>query len=334
MSRTAVVILNYNGAQLLRQFLPSVIEYSRNATVIVVDNNSIDQSAQVMQELFPQISFIRLDKNYGYCGGYNHALQKIDFDYCVLLNRDVEVSTHWLEPMVRLMDSDASVAAIQPKILSFKQKNLFEHAGAGGGFIDKFGYPFCRGRIFDTVENDQGQYNDVREVFWASGACLMVRTSLFQKFGGFDEDFFAHMEEIDLCWKFQRMSAKVLYCGQSSVYHLGAGTLGYAAPQKTYLNFRNGLSLLLKHLNPGEVIWKLATRILLDWIAAFHFLFKGSLGNFAAILRAHYSFFIQLNRDLRKRRRLRRDFPTYNSRHVYTGSVVWDHFVKGRKPMV
>jgi GT2 family glycosyltransferase len=334
MSRTAVVILNYNGAQLLRQYLPSVIQHSQEATIIVADNNSTDASQQVMLEQYPEITFIRLDQNYGYCGGYNRALAKVNADYCVLLNSDVEVSAGWLQPMIDLMDSDGAIAAVQPKVLSHRQKNKFEYAGAGGGFIDTLGYPFCRGRVFDSVEEDHGQYDDVREVFWATGACLMVRTSMFTKFNGFDEDFFAHMEEIDLCWKFQRTGARVMYCGKSTVYHLGAGTLGYAAPQKTYLNFRNGLSVLLKHLNTSELFYKLPLRIVLDWIAAVQFLLKGKAGNFSAILRAHYNFLVFMNRDLRKRRVLHRHFPTYCTTNIYRGSVVIDHYMKGKQPVV
>lgn len=334
MSRTAVVILNYNGEQLLQQFLPSVIQHSTEATIIVADNNSTDSSIEVMRKMFPQITLILLDNNYGYCGGYNRVLKDIDADYCILLNSDVEVTAGWLAPMIDLMDRDPSVAAVQPKVLSYHHKNKFEYAGAGGGFIDVLGYPFCRGRIFNDIEEDRGQYNDIKEVFWATGACFMVRTSMFRKFEGLDEDFFAHMEEIDLCWKFQRTSARVMYCGQSTVYHLGAGTLGYAKPQKTYLNFRNGLSLLLKHLNSSELWYKLPIRFILDWIAALQFLVKGQGGNFNAILRAHYNFITELNRDLRKRRMLRRYFPSYSKAHIYPGSVVWDHFIRHRKPVV
>lgn len=331
MSRTAVVILNYNGEKLLTQFLPSVIQHSSGADVIVADNNSSDESIHFIKTFYPNVRIIQLDDNYGYCGGYNRALRQVDADYYVLLNSDIEVTPHWLTPMISLLDNNDDIAAVQPKVLSFHHKHTFEHAGAGGGFIDTLGYPFCRGRVFDYVEDDHGQYNDEREVFWATGACLMIRSDSFKRFGGFDEDFFAHMEEIDLCWKLHRTNQKVFYCGKSTIYHVGAGTLGYRNPRKTYLNFRNGLSLLLKHLNPSELIYKIPLRLCLDWLAAIQFLFKAQPGNFTAILKAHYHALLHLNRDLRKRKELRRLLPTYSDRMMYKGIVVVDFFVRGRK---
>lgn len=331
MSRTAVVILNYNGEKLLTQFLPSVIQHSSGADVIVADNNSSDESIHFIKTFYPNVRIIQLDDNYGYCGGYNRALRQVDADYYVLLNSDIEVTPHWLTPMISLLDNNDDIAAVQPKVLSFHHKHTFEHAGAGGGFIDTLGYPFCRGRVFDYVEDDHGQYNDEREVFWATGACLMIRSDSFKRFGGFDEDFFAHMEEIDLCWKLHRTNQKVFYCGKSTIYHVGAGTLGYRNPRKTYLNFRNGLSLLLKHLNPSELIYKIPLRLCLDWLAAIQFLFKAQPGNFTAILKAHYHVLLHLNRDLRKRKELRRLLPTYSDRMMYKGIVVVDFFVRGRK---
>lgn len=331
MSRTAVVILNFNGEKLLRQFLPSVVQHSSGAEIIIADNNSTDQSVFFLKQSYPTLRIIQLDRNYGYCGGYNRALSQVNADYYVLLNSDIEVTPEWLTPMISLLDRDANVAAVQPKMLSYHNKNKFEHAGAGGGFIDTLGYPFCRGRVFDYVEEDKGQYDDEREIFWATGACLMIRSEAFEKFGGFDEDFFAHMEEIDLCWKLQRTTQKIFYCGKSTVYHVGAGTLGYSHPRKTYLNFRNGLTLLLKHLGPRELFYKLPLRILLDWIAAFQFLLKGEPKNFAAVIRAHYNSLLNLNRDLRKRRAIRQYFPSYCSAMIYPGSVVVDYFVRGKK---
>ncbi len=233
MSRTAVVILNYNGEKLLRDFLPSVVQYSGSAEVIVADNGSTDGSVACLEQMFPAVKLIRLDHNYGFCGGYNRALQQVDADYYVLLNSDVEVTAGWLGPMVALLDKQPAVAAVQPKILAWARKDLFEYAGAGGGYIDFLGYPFCRGRMFKTVETDNGQYNDSRPIFWATGACLMIRREAYHRFGGLDEDFFAHMEEIDLCWKLQRANAQIWYEGQSTVYHVGAGTLGYESPRKT-----------------------------------------------------------------------------------------------------
>ena len=331
MSRTAVVILNYNGEKLLRQFLPSVIQYSSEAEIIVADNNSSDRSISFLQQTFPQIRIIQLDKNYGFCGGYNRALKEVVADYYVLLNSDIEVTSEWLGPMASILDHDPTIAAVQPKVLSYHNKNKFEHAGAAGGFIDVLGYPFCRGRIFDYVEEDHGQYNDQREVFWATGACLMIRAEAFKKFGGFDEDFFAHMEEIDLCWKLQRTGQKVFYCGKSTIYHVGAGTLSYRNPRKVFLNFRNGLSLLFKHLNTGELVYKLPLRILLDVIAAFLFLIKGDAGSFAAVLRAQVKFLFSLRRELRKRQEIRNALPTYSDAMIYKGSVVVDYFLKGKR---
>ena len=331
MSQTAVVILNYNGEKLLQQFLPSVIQYSSEAEIIIADNNSSDRSISFVQQTFPQIRIIQLDRNYGFCGGYNRALQQVMANYYVLLNSDIEVTSQWLDPMISLLDNDPSVAAVQPKVLSYHNKNKFEHAGAAGGFIDALGYPFCRGRIFDYVEEDQGQYNDQREVFWATGACLMIRSEVFKKFGGFDEDFFAHMEEIDLCWKLQRTGQKVFYCGKSTIYHVGAGTLSYSNPKKVFLNFRNGLSLLFKHLNAGELLYKLPLRILLDVIAAFQFLIKGEARSFAAVIRAQGKFLFNLGSDLKKRREVRKAFPGYSNAMIYKGSVVLDYFLKGKR---
>ena len=331
MSRTAIVILNYNGEKLLQQFLPSVIQHSSEAEIIIADNNSSDRSISFVQQTFPEIRIIQLDRNYGFCGGYNRALQQVVANYYVLLNSDIEVTSQWLSPMISLLDNDPTIAAVQPKVLSYHNKNKFEHAGAAGGFIDALGYPFCRGRIFDYVEEDQGQYNDQREVFWATGACLMIRSEAFKKFGGFDEDFFAHMEEIDLCWKLQRTGQKVFYCGKSTIYHVGAGTLSYQNPKKVFLNFRNGLSLLFKHLNAGELIYKLPLRTLLDVIAAVRFLLKGEAGSFAAVIRAQGKFLFNLPRDLRKRQEVRKNAPTYPAAMIYKGSVVLDYFLKGKR---
>ena len=331
MSRTAVVILNYNGEKLLQQFLPSVLKFSAEAEIIIADNNSSDHSMEFVRQNFPQIRTIQLDQNYGFCGGYNKALKQVVADYYVLLNSDIEVTPQWLAPMIHLLDHNLSVAAVQPKVLSYHNKNKFEHAGAAGGYIDSLGYPFCRGRVFDYVEEDHGQYNDQREIFWATGACLMIRSEVFRKFDGFDEDFFAHMEEIDLCWKLQRSKQKVFYCGSSTIYHVGAGTLSYRNPKKVFLNFRNGLSLLVKHLNTGELIYKLPLRIALDVIAAFQFLSKGDGRSFAAVIRAHGKFLLNLSNELKKRKELRETLPTYPKTMIYKGSVVVDYFLKGQR---
>lgn len=331
MSRTAVVILNYNGEKLLQQFLPSVIQHSAEAEIIIADNRSTDHSMLFVRQTFPQVRIIQLDQNYGYCGGYNRALKQVDADYYVLLNSDIEVTPHWLTPMIDLLDHNPSIAAVQPKVRSYQNKNKFEHAGAGGGFIDALGYPFCRGRVFDYVADDKGQYNDEREVFWATGACLMIRSEVFKTFGGFDEDFFAHMEEIDLCWKVHRTKMKVFYCGRSTIYHVGAGTLSYRSSRKVFLNFRNGLSLLFKHLDTGELFYKLPIRMILDVLAAIQFLLKGQGGNFIAVLRAHFKFLLNLPRDLRKRRDIRRTYPSYSDAMIYKGSVVVDYFLRNKR---
>lgn len=331
MSRTAVVILNYNGEKLLPEFLPSVIRFSGSAEVIVADNASTDRSLMILKERFPSVRVIQLDQNYGFCGGYNRALAQVAADYFVLLNSDVEVTEHWLEPLTEILDRDKSIGAVQPKILSYREKNLFEYAGAGGGFVDQLGYPFCRGRILNTIETDTGQYNDTRQIFWATGACILIRAQLYFEAGGLDDDFFAHMEEIDLCWKLQRRGVKVFYCGQSTVYHLGAGTLGYSNPRKTYLNFRNGLSLIFKHLDTGELVYKLPLRFFLDWAAALMFLFKGDTEHAKAVLTAHWDFARSLRSNVAKRREVRSKYPAYSRSAIYPGLILLRYFLMGKR---
>ncbi len=331
MSHTAVVILNYNGEKLLQQFLPSVIQHSHQAEIIVADNGSTDQSLAILARDFPSVRIVALDKNYGFCGGYNHALKQVEADYYVLLNSDVEVTPGWLESTVRLLDNNKEIAAVQPKVLSFRQKNKFEYAGAAGGLIDSLGYPFCRGRIFAHVEEDKGQYNDEVEIFWATGACMIIRSKLYHQFQGLDEDFFAHMEEIDLCWKLHRAGYKIYYSGKSTVYHVGASTLDYNSPRKTYLNFRNGLSLIFKHLSSSEMIYKLPVRILLDWLAAFIFLIRFQPRNTLAVLRAHLHFFRNLSRDKAKRRAIHKEYPTYPRSVISKGIILVDYYLMGRK---
>jgi GT2 family glycosyltransferase len=331
MTKLAVVILNYNGEKLLPQFLPSVIQHSSPAEIIVIDNGSTDRSLNILRDEFPSVRLIVLDKNYGFCGGYNFGLKQVEAEYFVLLNSDVEVTPRWLDPMIALAESNASIAAIQPKILAYSVKDQFEYAGAGGGYIDVLGYPFCRGRLFTYVEKDKGQYNDTREVFWASGACLMIRAKTYHQFQGLDEDFFAHMEEIDLCWKINRTQQKVFYCGQSTVYHLGAGTLGYESPRKTYLNFRNGLTLLFKHLDTVELFYKLPMRIALDWLAAIVFLTTGRAANAGSVLKAHIDFAAGLSAHRHKRRAIRSTYPTYRRNSIYTSMIVLDYYLRGKR---
>lgn len=331
MTSVAVVILNYNGEKLLPQFLPSVIQHSPEAKIFVADNGSDDRSVPLLQKEFPQVGVIALGANYGFCGGYNKALSGIAADYFVLLNSDVEVTGGWLRPLKALLDENPQIASVQPKILSYRRKGLFEYAGAGGGFLDALGYPFCRGRVFDHVEEDLGQYDDERAVFWASGACMMIRSEKFREHGGFDEDFFAHMEEIDLCWKLNRSQNLVYYSGKSRVYHLGAGTLGYQHPRKTYLNFRNGLMLIFKHMDTGELFYKLPARMALDWLAALFFVFKGQFRNAWSVLRAHIGFLGQMRRLKGKRRKIREQHPAYPRSHIRAGLIIFDYYLFRRK---
>src|ERR1044071_7927501 len=291
MNQIAVVILNYNGKAHLEKFLPGVVRYSPEARIVVADNGSTDDSLTYITKYFPGVEIIDNGSNLGFCGGYNHALKKVSAEYFLLLNNDVEVTEGWLKPLLDILGRDQNIAAVQPKILAYRQKNRFEYAGAGGGLIDALGYPFCRGRIFDTTEEDHGQYNDTLPVFWATGACLMIRSKLFHELGGFDEDFFAHMEEIDLCWRLKRRGHKIYYCGSSTVYHLGGGTLAAGNPTKTYYNFRNGLDMLIKNQSGGQLLWKLPLRLALDWVAAVKFLL-GTPAHAWAVMRAHgYVFF-------------------------------------------
>ena len=331
MNKTAVVILNYNGRELLRQFLPSVIQFSSSAKIIVADNHSTDGSVDVVRSEFPSIEIIQLPRNLGYCGGYNFALKEVEAEYYVLLNSDVEVTEGWLDPIIGLMRSNRSIAAAQPKIRSYRNQTQFEYAGAAGGFIDTLGYPFCRGRMFNSLETDTGQYNDSIPVFWATGACMVVNATIFHEMGGLDEDFFAHMEEIDLCWKLHRFGYEVYSVGKCHVYHLGGGTLSKSNPNKTYLNFRNGLSLIFRHLGPGELTWKLPLRMVMDWCAALSFLFAGSGKDALAVAKAHVHFLLRLPKEFRKRKALVVPFNDLMAVPIYRHMVVIDYFLKGRK---
>ncbi len=330
MTNVAVVILNYNGSKLLKRFLPSVIQFSERARVIIADNGSSDDSVEVIRKDFPSIELIMIPENLGFCGGYNRALKSVEAEYYILLNSDVEVTPGWIDPMRELLDNRPDVASVQPKILSQRNKELFEYAGAGGGFIDSLGYPFCRGRLFYALETDHHQFDDQKEIFWSSGACMMIRSVRFREMGGFDEDFFAHMEEIDLCWRLQRAGHKIYYQGLSTVYHVGGGTLSAANPRKTYFNFKNGLSLLFKNLPAHELALKLPVRIVLDWVAALKFTLSGAYRDGGAVLKAHLHFFSRLKRETR-RRGLTRQFGFRKPDTRYTGLVVWDFFILGKR---
>ena len=329
MKRVAVVILNYNGKKFLEEFLPNVIENTNPALadIVVADNASTDGSVEFMCERFPEIRLIDNGSNGGFATGYNLALRQIEAEYYVLLNSDIEVTPHWIEPVIELMDADKQIAACQPKILSFYEKNKFEYAGASGGFIDKYGYPFCRGRVFQHLEEDKGQYDDVCEVFWATGACLFVRADLFLKHGGLDDTFFAHMEEIDFCWRMKNLGYKIYCCPQSKVYHIGGGTLPKSSARKTYLNFRNNLSLLYKNLPSNRVFWVIAYRIMLDWVAAIKFLCEGSVADFWAVTRAHFAFYCRI-REIRK---LRKSLHNHQVGQMYQRNIVFDNYLRGKK---
>ncbi len=327
MSRVAVVILNYNGKELLKKFLPSVIQFSSDARIVVADNNSSDGSQTFLTSEFPSVELIPIASNLGFCGGYNFALSRVTADYYVLLNSDVEVTANWLTPMTSLLDRDPGIAAVQPKILSYREKDKFEYAGAAGGYVDTLGYPFCRGRIFEVTEVDNGQFDDTVPVFWATGACMVVRANLYHSMGGLDEAFFAHMEEIDLCWRFNRAGYNVMYCGQSCVYHVGGATLDQSNPRKTYYNFRNGLTLLIKNLPTWQLLFKLPLRWSLDWVAAIRFLFSGGSKDFLAVLRAH----VYIIRHLPGIARRRFSHLPYKVSNIYSGSIVFDFFVRGKR---
>jgi len=326
--QTAVVILNWNGKAFLQKFLPSVLKNSlQHARVIVADNASTDNSVTFLQSEFPQVEIIENKENGGFAKGYNDALAQVEADYYILLNSDIEVTPNWIAPVIQLMAKDSNIAACQPVIRSYYAPEYFEYAGAAGGFIDKYGYPFCRGRLFQYIEEDKGQYNDVREVFWATGACLFVRADLFRQLGGFDEDFFAHMEEIDFCWRLKHLGYKIMVCPESKVYHVGGGTLPKKSSFKTYLNMRNNIALLYKNLPSDRLRWILASRLILDGVAAFKFLIDGGFGDFWAVVRAHMSFLRNFKRNHAKRKLI----PHNTVSQIYMGNIVVDHYLKRMK---
>lgn len=330
--KVAVVILNWNGKNFLEKFLPSVIDNNTSfSEIIVADNKSTDDSIVFLEKKYPQIRIIQNSENGGFAKGYNDALKHVDAEYFVLLNSDVEVTSGWVDEVIQLMDSDKNIAACQPKIKSFENKKMFEYAGAAGGFIDKYGYPFCRGRILEVLEEDKNQYNDVREVFWATGACLFVRANCFNEVQGFDEDFFAHMEEIDLCWRLKNRGYKIMYCPTSVVYHVGGGTLNKTSPQKTYLNFRNNLILICKNHPPKFFFLKLLIRMKLDGLAGIKFLVSGQFSHFTAVVKAHFSFYSSLSKIFQKRKKLKSEVVNYTTTAVYLHSIIADFYLRGKK---
>jgi GT2 family glycosyltransferase len=322
--KIAVVILNWNGKKLLEQFLPSVVQNSPEATVYLADNASTDDSISFVTKHFPTVQIIKNEYNLGYAQGYNEALKQVDADIFALVNSDVEVTQNWLQPILETFKNEPNTAIVQPKILDYKHKEYFEYAGAGGGFIDKYGFPFCRGRIFDTIEKDNGQYNDTCDIFWASGACFFIRSSVFKELNGFDGDFFAHQEEIDLCWRAINKNYTIKYNGLSTIYHVGGATLNEGNPKKTFLNFRNSLFMLTKNL-PKEKLFKiLFIRMLLDGIAGVRFLFQGKFAHFFAVLKAHFHYYHSINRNLKKRAEFQ--VSSYFNRY----SIVFDNYIKKR----
>ena len=333
MPKTAIVILNWNGAKMLRQYLPSVLQYSRDeATVYVADNASADDSLELLRQHFPEVQLILLEKNWGFADGYNKALAQIDAEYYLLLNSDIEVTHHWLTPLVEFMDSHPDVAACQPKLLSIFERDKFEYAGACGGYLDRYGYPFCRGRLFETVENDDGQYDTPAEVLWATGAALLIRARIYNNVGGLDGRFFAHNEEIDLCWRIRLLGYKIYCLPDSVIYHVGGGTLPKSNPMKTFLNFRNNLTMLYKCLPQSELRHVMRLRWWLDYLAAWEMLLlKRNLGDFRAVYRARRAFKrwrkdFEADRRQIQQSRVEKEIPEQRR-----FSLLWQYYAKGRK---
>jgi GT2 family glycosyltransferase len=317
----AVVILNWNGVQLLEQFLPSIIAFSPEATIYVADNASTDESISFVEKHYPTIKIVKNTDNFGFAQGYNEALKHIDAEIYALVNSDIEVTANWLSPIIDTFKNEPQTAIVQPKILDFKNKKYFEYAGAAGGYIDKFGYPYCRGRLFETVEEDKGQYDDEREIFWASGACFFIRSYVYKELHGFDDDFFAHQEEIDLCWRAINKGYTIKYNYKSVVYHVGGATLKQGNPKKTYLNFRNSLLMLTKNVPKESLYAVLFSRMILDGIAGLQFIFQGKFSHFSAILKAHYSFYTLFSRTYKKR-------GSFQTKKYYNiKSIVYQYYV-------
>ena len=325
MKKIAVVILNWNGAKLLEQFLPSVVAFSEEATIYVADNASTDASIQVIQTRFPSVKIIQNSGNFGFAKGYNEALQLVEEPFYALVNSDIEVTENWLVPIIEMFENESETAIIQPKILDFKKKTHFEYAGAAGGFIDKFGYPFCRGRIFETIEADKNQYDDEIPIFWASGACFFIRKEVFRKLNGFDPDFFAHQEEIDLCWRAFNLGFQTKFTYKSTVYHVGGATLQQSNPKKTFLNFRNSLLMLVKNLPKNQLFPILFIRLCLDGLAGIQFLVKGNFSHFFAIIKAHFAFYSIGYQFYKKRTTHQR------SNYFKIKSIVYRYFIKNGK---
>ncbi len=330
MPNIAVVILNWNGKHYLETFLPFVVQYSKgvNIKLYVADNGSSDKSIEFLKQNYKNINIIILKKNYGFAEGYNQALKNIDADYYVLLNSDVEVTENWILPIVNYMEENQNVAAVQPKILDYNNKQNFEHAGAAGGFIDKYGYPFCRGRIISKIEKDEGQYNDTVEIFWATGACMFVRADLYNENGGLDGDFFAHMEEIDLCWRLKNKGYKICHFGNSQVYHVGGGTLAKESPHKLFLNYRNNLLMLYKNLPSSKLFLTIYFRLILDGISGLVYLATFRFTFFVTVIKAHFAFYSKLSIFRPKRKQLLEYNNKANLKEIYKKSIVYNFMIK------
>jgi len=333
MIKTAVVILNWNGEKFLQQFLPSVAKYSNSndVEIFVADNGSSDNSISYIKKNFDTVKILQFDKNYGFTGGYNRALTQIEAKFYVLLNSDVEVCENWINPIIEFMEKNTDVAACMPKLLTHSKPTHFEYAGAVGGFIDKYGYPFCRGRILSEIEEDTGQYNTIKDIFWASGACMFVRASLFHTVGGFDDDFFAHMEEIDLCWRLKNAGYRIVSFPQVAVLHVGGGTLPNNNPHKLFLNFRNNLLMLYKNLPEKELMKTLVIRMLYDGMAAVLYLLKGEYQFFKAVLKAHLAFYKMRKQFKIKRTKIKQEFKLLNHKQIYNQSIVWNFFLNKKR---
>lgn len=329
MSTTAVVILNFNGRNYLETFLPTLIQYSDGANIVVADNASTDDSVEWMKKHHPETNLVILDKNYGFAGGYNEALKHVSATYYILINSDVEVTPNWWKPLVAFLETNPNYAACQPKINAYHQKDHFEYAGAAGGFIDSLGYPYCRGRIFDVIEPDLGQYDNQTDIFWSTGACMIVRAELYHQFGGFDPDFFAHMEEVDLCWRLQNANWSIACLPESQVFHVGGGTLDKSNPRKTYLNFRNSLAVITKNLPWYALWWKLPLRIALDLLAAVVFWKTNSFDHCKAVISAIFDFLKTFRQHFNKRAAL----TPFRKINAPTGkaAIVFDFFVRGKR---
>lgn len=327
--KTAVVILNWNGLDFLKQFLPNLIQNTPNASIVVVDNQSSDGSVDFVRKSFTTVELIVNQSNGGFAKGYNDGLSKLRgrFDYYVLINSDIEVTPNWLNPLVEKLESNSNIAGVQPKVLSYNRKSHFEHAGASGGFIDKNFYPFCRGRIFDEVEEDLGQYDNDKEVFWTTGACMAVRAEVYHELGGLDEDFFAHMEEIDFCWRAKKQNYAFYVVPASKVYHVGGGTLNYENPRKTYLNFRNSLFMIHKNYR-GWLFGKIFYRLVLDGIAGVKYLTSFQFKHIIAIIKSHFAYYANLQKLNIKRKQIKRESTDYNATGFYKASLLWAYFYK------